>query len=65
MERVERMHWRLLVEMAWDPMLGEVAGASIPARLSGQERIDYYKARAFAQRTLQALFPEDEPDGIA
>jgi hypothetical protein len=59
-ERVERMHWRLLVEFGWDSTLGDIAHSPIPKNFQGQDRIDFYKARADAQRRLTVFFPEDE-----
>lgn len=60
MERVERMHWRLIVEKYWDNDILALAHKPIPDHLTGQERIDFHKARVEAGRRLAAFFPEDE-----
>jgi hypothetical protein len=53
------MHWHLLVEKVWNPGVAEIAGKRIPKELTGQERIDFYKAREAAHALLKSLFPED------
>jgi len=58
------MHWRLLVEAGWDKEWGAIAYSPIPKNLEGQARIDFYRARETAQRSLDAFFPPDEePNG--
>ena len=54
------MHWALLVNRFWDPNIGALLGSPIPKTLHGQERIDFYKNRAAAERRIASMFPPDE-----
>lgn len=60
MRTVERLHWRLLADRHWDDDLAALVHTEIPRHLTGQERIDFYKARSEANARIAALFPPDE-----
>ena len=61
MDRVERMHWQLLVERVYHPETAQLAASQIPTKgLSAKDRAQFHVARANAQQAIATLFPPDE-----
>ena len=60
MERVERMHWHLLIERMWSPDTAALANSPTPEGVSAKDKARFAKQRAQAQRAIETFFPPDE-----
>lgn len=60
MERVERMHWHLLVERLWSPETSTLADSETPQTGTAKQRAQFTVARRKAREALDSFFPPDE-----